>query len=166
MAHSVARLTPAAAGRNTVVTRTVDIFFHRSPQLPGGAAARGIPDIDWRVTSGGSPIANGRTGADGKVTVPIRSGRPSLLEVLIGGNPVATYTITERRVAAEATTSLHGQQRRLRSMGYHLGSGEVDGQMGRITDRAILEFQADQAVDMDGVVGPVTRGQFTAQAGY
>lgn len=166
MADPVSRSSDVAAA-NTLGTRTVDVYLQRSPQRPGGSdPARGIESLSWRVMSAGVSIATGRTTADGKVTVPIRNGQPSLLQLLVGGNPVATYTITERTAPAEAATSLSGRQRRLRSMGYHLGSADVDGLMGPSTDRSTLEFQGDQSLDMTGVIDSSVQTQITTRAGY
>lgn len=167
MADPVAREHSRASTRSTIATRTVDIYFQRCPQRPAsGAAARGIQDLDWRVTSGGGVIANGRTGADGKVAVPLRGGRTSILQLLVGGRPVASYTIRERTAAAEAVSTLRGQQRRLGSMGYHLGAAGADGIMGRNSDRAILEFQGDESVDMTGVVSAANQTSLTTRSGY
>lgn len=167
MADPVSRSSGTAAAPNTVVTRTVEVYLQMSPQTPaGGATARGINQLDWRVVSGGSVIASGQTTADGKVIVPLRNAAPSQLQLLFNGHRVATYTITERTAAAEAVTTLQGQQRRLRSMGYHLGSGAVDGQLGPMTDRAILELQGDEAADMTGVVSAANQTSLTNRSGY
>ena len=166
MPPPVSRHNRSSASNSSLALRTVDLFFQRSAQLPGSAAARGIQDLDWQVVSDGRVIRTGRTGTDGKITVPLRGGQPSVLQLLVAGHPVASYTITERSAAAEAVSTLKGQQRRLKSMGYHLGPGAVDGLMGRYSDRAILEFQGDQVQDMTGVVSATIQTQLTNQAGY
>ncbi|MEO6098023.1 MAG: peptidoglycan-binding domain-containing protein [Fibrobacteria bacterium] len=56
----------------------------------------------------------------------------------------------------EAPGSLTGVQQRLQLLGYYTGC--VDGQMGRKSERAILEFQADEGgLAIDGVAGPKTQ---------
>jgi hypothetical protein len=45
-------------------------------------------------------------------------------------------------------------QRRLNRLGY--GAGKVDGLFGPITDAAVRHYQSDQALLVDGVVGPQT----------
>ncbi len=51
----------------------------------------------------------------------------------------------------------NGIQRRLQLLGYY--TGRVDGTMGRKTEEAILQFQADNELRTDGVVGPTTRAR-------
>ena len=167
MPPPVSRHTGSGRAHNTLVIRTVEVYFQLSPQRPAGAAAaRGIKDLDWRVLSGSSVIDSGRTGTDGKVVVPLHAGQPSRLQLLVAGKPVASYLISERTLPGEAANTLKGQQRRLYSMGYQLGPGAVDGLMGRYLDRALLEFQGDQAQDMTGVVNAAIQTQLTNQAGY
>ena len=48
-------------------------------------------------------------------------------------------------------------QRKLLDHGYHLGEHGVDGRFGPVTEAAVRQFQEDHAIDVDGIVGPVTQ---------
>ena len=161
----VSRRARGTGGINTVVIRRVNVYLRKSPMLPGTGATWGIAGVDWEVEAGGRRLASGRTPADGKVRVPIVAGTPSVLKLIHGGSTIATYTVRERRVP-EAANTLRGRQRRLASMGYQLGSPAVDGTLGRKTDRATLDYQADKAVNMTGVINATVQGQITSDAGY
>ena len=57
--------------------------------------------------------------------------------------------------------SLRGSQQRLQLLGYY--TGRVDGKMGQKSERAILEFQADDgSLVIDGVAGPKTYKKLNA----
>lgn len=47
-------------------------------------------------------------------------------------------------------------QQRLIDLGYDLGRWGADGDFGRMTDAAVRQFQRDQRIVSDGIVGPVT----------
>ncbi len=47
-------------------------------------------------------------------------------------------------------------QARLRKLGFL--DGKADGIFGRLTHKAVLAFQKDQGIKVDGIVGPVTYG--------
>lgn len=48
-----------------------------------------------------------------------------------------------------------GVQARLNNLGYD--SGAIDGIQGPITTAAVKAFQRDQGIEVDGIVGPITR---------
>ena len=50
---------------------------------------------------------------------------------------------------------LEGVQDALTKLGYD--PGKIDGKDGANTQRAVREFQAHASVQIDGIVGPVTR---------
>lgn len=45
----------------------------------------------------------------------------------------------------------------LRRLGYDIGKSGIDGICGRMTDAAIRNFQRDKKLEVDGIVGPLTR---------
>lgn len=171
-----AKLTPSAEGVAesddehplTIRRRVATVYFQRSPGLPAGED-RGITGIAFRVQHEGETIQEGTTEADGKAEVRV-VGDEVTLELLHENAAIASYRITMRDEEPEDVTTLIGVQRRLRMLGYHLGDGGgdgngVDGEMGRMTDRAILEFQVDQELDHDGVSGSKTEGKLNEATG-
>jgi len=166
---AISRLFADAPAHNTLVIRTVEIFFHRSPS-PAQDVVRGIDDISWRVMSGGVEIQNGLTNSDGLVAVQVRGTTDSILELLHDGTVVSQYRVRPRAGGYEADTTVEGVQRRLMQLGYHIGHSSptgdgVDGDLGTTTDKAILDFQIDEVIDFDGVVGGTTRSHLNDQCG-
>ncbi|MCB9845607.1 MAG: peptidoglycan-binding protein [Phycisphaeraceae bacterium] len=162
------RLFSGSSASNTLNVRTVKFFFQKSPDKPSGDV-RGIDGLDFRVMASGALVQQGRTGADGKIDLRIMPGGVEL-QLLFKGTPVASYAVKARDAAIEAATSIDGQQRRLRMLGYHLGRTGADGDgvdnsMNVETDHAILQFQADQSIDFTGVVDAGTQTALTTQAG-
>lgn len=167
--EAIARLISGAAAHNTIASRTVEITFQKSPGIPDDDA-RGIAGLEWRVTSGGTEIQTGRTEDDGIVHVEVRGNAQSVLEVLYGGATVAQYTIVLREGGYEADTELIGTQRRLRQLGYQLGTAGasqdgIDGSMGRKTDKAVQDFQIDSGLAFDSVIGAGTRDRLNDEVG-
>jgi GR25 family glycosyltransferase involved in LPS biosynthesis len=54
----------------------------------------------------------------------------------------------------DAVTAL---QNRLRSLGYQLGSVKPGQVFGPVTEQAVMAFQRENRLDIDGIVGPNTR---------
>jgi peptidoglycan hydrolase-like protein with peptidoglycan-binding domain len=52
----------------------------------------------------------------------------------------------------------------LASLGYSLGKGGADGIFGNDTEAAVMQFQLDQRLDVDGIVGPKTLAVLEAVA--
>jgi peptidoglycan hydrolase-like protein with peptidoglycan-binding domain len=165
---TAARLTPDSTSHDTVNDRVVEIYFQKSPGKPR-SDTRGIEGLEYRVMAGGRQIQSGRTGADGKIEMTVR-GSESTLQLMFNGSPVAEYRVTISDDALEAVTNLRGQQLRLRMLGYQLGHwGDdgtgVDGMLGRLTERSILDFQADHGLLIDGVAGQNTRNRLVSETG-
>ena len=142
---SIARLVRDSLAHNTLNVRTIEVFFQKSAGVDEGDD-RGITGLEYRVMSGGREVLSGTTEDDGKVAVPLRPGADTILELLVDGNAVSQYRITARDDALEPDTEIIGWQRRLRQLGYQLGTvgatrDGVDGSMGRRTDKAIQDFQ-------------------------
>jgi hypothetical protein len=168
----ITRLVPGAPGFNTLNIRSVDIFLQKSPGKPRGDV-RGINSLSFQVVKDGAVIQNGTTGADGRIRMRIQGGVSTLQ--LLGSTPAAEYEVSIRDDAIEAVATPEGQQRRLRMLGYQIGhdgpeGNGVDGTVapGVAMDRAILEFQTDQAarnLAIDSIVGNNTRNALTSEAG-
>lgn len=169
---TISRLVPGAPGFNTLNIRTVEIFLQKSPGKPSGDV-RGINTLNFQVEKDGAVIQSGTTGSDGRIRMRIQGGVSTLQ--LLGGSAVAEYEVSIRDDAIEAATTAEGQQRRLRMLGYQIGhlgpeGNGVDGTVapGVAMDRAILEFQTDQAarnLAIDSIVGNNTRNAMVAEAG-
>jgi hypothetical protein len=177
-ASITAKITPTTPGyaeadvehEVEVKRRVAEVFFQRSPGFPSGPD-RGVSGLAWRVIGpGGETLQEGTSEADGKVEVRF-AGHPEVtLQLLVDDAPVASYEIVDRTEDLEPVDKLLGQQRRLRMLGYHLGHGGgdqngVDDDFGLRTDRAIQEFQADAALDTDGVPGSQTQSSLSDVAG-
>lgn len=164
----VSRLVRSSGSHNTLDTQTVEVFFQKSPSWPDGDD-RGIEGLDYQVLNAGTVVQTGRTEADGKVEVQL-SGGTAEVQLMVGDAVVATYEVTVRADPFEAATTVIGVQRRLRVLGYHLGhDGDdqdgVDGTLGLRTDRAILDFQIDNELTIDGAVGSGTRDELNDVVG-
>jgi len=148
-----------AAHELEVKKRIVEIRLQRSP---GVADERGIEGLAFKVEAEGQELQTGTTAADGKIEVQL-AGDETTLTLLYEDVAVAVYRVNQRAEEPEAVNLLTGQQRRLRGRGYPIGesgvgSDGVDGLAGARTARAILEFQADSNLVMDGIVGSKTQG--------
>ncbi len=167
--EAIARLFSGSQSHNTLVIRTVEVTFQRSPSHPSGDS-RGVNALNWRVMSGGVEIQNGVTDDSGLIEVQVRGNADSILELLHAGATVAQYRVRLRAAGYEADTSTAGWQRRLMQLGYHVGHSSaagdgVDGDIGPKSDKAILDFQVDEVIDFDGVVGGTTRAHMNDQCG-
>jgi hypothetical protein len=162
----ISRLIAESLAHNTLDSSTVRIYFQKSPAKPDGDQ-RGIEKLDWQVTDGTTVIAKGTTVANGLIEVEVR-GDSATLQLLSQGTPVATYEVSLRSDTAEANTTVEGVQRRLRALGYQIGTAGadkngVDGTLGQRTDRAIHDFQADHKLVIDGNVGSNTQSRMDAE---
>lgn len=161
-AHSVPPRSGGAPGHSTIRRRRITLYFQR---YPGTGRAAGIAGLDYEVSVDGGPKLKGTTGTDGAVTITMSSGSTADLSIL-----GSTYIVTMSGGPLEAANTIQGQQRRLRALGYQIGHAGVqgdgvDGVVDMRTERSILDFQADQGIDTDAIVGPVTRGRLTTAVG-
>jgi hypothetical protein len=166
----IARLVPSSAAHNTLnLPPPVPIHFQRSPDFPQGDT-RGIDALDFQVVNAGAVIQVGRTGRDGRVDVRVPPGGSSTVQLLFNGAVVAEYEVTVDTGALAAVNTITGQQQRLRMLGYQIGhtgadGNGVDGNQSLVFERSVLDFQADQGLNPDAIVGPLTTPRFTARAG-
>lgn len=169
MSPTISRLVAGSTAANTINIPTVNIFLQKSPGKPSGDK-RGVTGVTFQVVKNGAVIQTGTTGADGKVVMQVPGGSATLR--VTAGGATADYDVTIRTDAIEGAATAAGQQRRLRMLGYQLGSAGTDGNGvdGAVIpttqfDRAALEFQADANQVMDGVLGPNSQGSLKAAAG-
>jgi hypothetical protein len=158
MAHgavAAARRLFDAGGHAAIRTVTLQVIFQK---CPGTAAALAVSGLDYQLTVGSNPPQNGTTGADGKVTVRLVPGTTAAL-VVMG----TTYRLSACE-SLEARDTMQGIQRRLQMLGYYIG--RVDGLVGKKTEYAVLNFQADNApLKVDGLGGPQTQSRLRTVAG-
>lgn len=57
-------------------------------------------------------------------------------------------------------------QRTLKNFGYDIGRSGVDGIFGERTEQAVKDFQRDEQISVDGIVGPKTRKAFENRKKY
>jgi hypothetical protein len=168
LASFISRLVRDATAHNTLDSRTIEIFFQKSPAPPTGDS-RGIESLDYEIVDGTTVLQSGSTGEDGRIEVPVTGGQAQL-RLTWQGNPVATYELHLRDDPYEAVTTITGVQRRLRNLGYHLGhagadADGIDGDLGERTDDAILDFQIDNELVIDGAVGTGTQNELNDVVG-
>src|SRR5216117_3485759 len=118
LASFLSRLVRDSVAHNTLDSRTIEVFFNKSPGWAEGDD-RGIEHLDYEIVAGGTTIQSGSTDASGRIEVPITGGQAEL-RLMFSGNPVATYQFSIRDGTFEAGTTITGAQRRLRTLGYHL----------------------------------------------
>lgn len=156
---------------NVLNTRTVEIYFHRSPGIDNGGD-RAISGLDWRVMAQGfviQPIQT--TGNDGKLQMNIRGG-VSTLQLMHNNTVVAEYEVRVSTAALDAVGTLRGQKQRLRLLGYQIGHAGPDGNgvdavLNPVmkTERSVLDFQTDQGMLSNADVDANTQNALTTEAG-
>jgi hypothetical protein len=153
----VARTQKGLAHRNTLGLRKLKLFFQCFPGKAGSDAQRAIAAVDYTLRIAGRVVDKGQTAADGSIELLLPAGLAAELEIF-----GTKYDLTGTPWL-EPVADVIGQQRRLSMMGYAIGN--PDGTAGEKTDRSALEFQADQGLGPDGVIGGGTRGKLTSEFG-
>lgn len=163
-----ARVTRTSEGENvlnTIVMPTVRIRF----QICGGTdAGLGVAGVPYQVLLNGTKLKDDTTDANGECTVEIL--------VIQQGGAVLHIFDTDYNLSfslLQALTTMKGQQKRLEIMGYFTGyqiipQGNLpvdDGNDTPAFQQAIMNFQTDQVIGMDGIIGPVTRGKMQTADG-
>jgi hypothetical protein len=157
---NVARQPSDGSAHNVVVLRTVELWFQKSPGAPG-SEHREIVDLMYRL-QGQTRV---RTAANGKVIFRAPGGAATV-ELIFNNRVVASYTVTTSDAAMPAVTTVTGQQRRLRMLGYQLGhagplQNGVDGSLGSRTERSMLDYQADKGFAIVGSSNTETQNGLT-----
>lgn len=169
----ISRLVSDSIAHNTLnLPPTVPIFLQMSPDAPQGDV-RGIMGVHFQVLINGAVAQSGVTPQDGRIDVRVPPGGSSTLQLLVDGASVADYEITVDSGALDPADQVRGQQQRLRMLGYQIGSGGPDGNgvnaagdSAKTADfeRALVDFQADQGLFPDGIVGNQTRPRLVTRA--
>ncbi len=161
----VARTAADQTGLNTLVVLTYPVRFQLAP---GAADGIGIEGAEFVVSAAGVEIARGKTDANGEVPVPIA---PLLLGAvtirILGTDYVLSFQPQDK------PTVLRGQQQRLDKLGYMSGyqlqvpgsAAAADNQDGPRTQQAFMNFQCDENLTLDGVIGPQSRGRLVEKTG-
>lgn len=153
----VARTQKDLPHKNSLVLRNLKVYFQRFPGKAGSDADRAISDVEYVLRAGGRVVDKGKTAADGSIEMLVPAGVPIELEVFGTKYDVSIHPFME------PATTTQGAQRRLSMLGYELGN--ADGVFGEKSDRAALNFQADQSLEPDGVVGHNTQSKLTSEFG-
>jgi hypothetical protein len=155
---------------NTLVVPTGEVRL-RFQIAPGTGGGLGISRAQFSLLFGGEEFASGTTDANGEVGIPIQQMLSGGVVVRIFGTD---YNVTFHP-KLQPVGILTGQQKRLDIMGYITGyqlgefrtaSGRPDDNINGVrTQQAIMNFQTDQSLDIDGVIGPQTINALKSQVG-
>lgn len=153
------RVTRSAAGTDTPSTLRPDVVELYFQVYPGTRTREGtnigIPNVPYTITIPGLPEQRGNTDSDGKIRISLMPGTTATVRVFD-----TEYRVTARNTL-EPVEQRPGLQRRLQMLGYNLGPAGVDGRRGRFTEKAVLDFQADAGLRIDGIPGRRTRTTIT-----
>ena len=127
-----------------------------------------MPGVPYQVLLNGTKLKDDTTDANGEVTIEIL--------VIQQGGAVLHIFDTDYNLSfslLQALSTAEGQQKRLEVMGYFTGYQLValinnsidDGVDTPRFQQAIMNFQTDQVIAMDGVIGPQTRGKIQNAGG-
>ncbi len=153
MSLVAARIVPDIDANNAINVRTVDVYIQDSPGAPGDK--RGVEGLQYEVLSNDQVVQSGLTDKEGKIQVFLFPDARTILKVLG----------TEYEVSILGTLypreQLCGVQQRIELLGYHPGSLHADAALAADydnktegTERAILNFQADNKLFPDALFGP------------
>jgi peptidoglycan hydrolase-like protein with peptidoglycan-binding domain len=151
----IMRVAAELAAVNTLVLPQVPIRFQIGP---GTGAGLGIQGATYVITVNGTQYSTGQTTADGEVMVPLVPGG-AVVRIFD-----TEYTVTIHADGLVDITTMRGRQKRLDHLGYLTGyqltaiASDVpdDGNDGPRTQQAIMNFQTDTTIDIDGDIGPQT----------
>lgn len=184
MGTPISRLTNDSTAQNTLnQPPPIPIYLQMSPDAPQGDV-RGISGVTFQVLVNGSVAQSGTTPQNGRIDVRVPPGGTATLQLLVDSKSVAEYEITVDTTALDPVNQVQGQQERLRLLGYQIGDDGPDGNGVNGTpeiddpndntdpnavtedfERSTLDFQADQGLVVDGVIGAKTRPKLTSRAG-
>jgi hypothetical protein len=137
-------------------------------QICGGTAeGLDVPGADYEVRRGGTVIRRGTTRPGEDIEIHYRAGQEHRLRIF------DTDYVIRPHAGLAPVTELAGAQKRLEILGYLTGyqlepleddppDDSVDGPR---TQQAIMNFQADRGLRLDGLLGEETRRSLEEAAG-
>ena len=152
--HAIARRGEGEAGNAAIRLREIRVYIQK---FPGTSSRSGVDPLEYSVTVGDATPVQGRTGGDGMITIRLAPGYTATLRVL---GSVYEIGLTDELHPIE---EMRGVQQRLAMLGYCPGPLKGDDEWADsyvnhdvATERAILDFQADNALFTDAQFGPTS----------
>jgi hypothetical protein len=152
--HAAPRRGEGETGNAAVRLREIRVYLQK---FPGTNSRSGIDRLEYTVTIGDAPPVQGRTGSDGSITIRLAPGSTASLRVL---GSVYEIGLTDDLHPIE---EMRGVQQRLAMLGYCPGPPRVNDEWADsyinhdvATERAILDFQADNGLFTDAQFGPTS----------
>jgi len=153
MSLVASRIIPDFDVNNAVNVRTVDVYIQDSAGAPEDK--RGVEGLQYEVLSNDLVVQTGMTDKEGKIQVFLFPGARTILKVLGTEYEVSLLGTLHPRA------QLRGVQQRLDLLGYHPGTLHADAALAADydnktegTEKAILDFQADNKLFPDAMFGP------------
>ena len=156
MCVSLARESP-----NSLVIRSVKIYFRQYPGPNRGGSAGAIANATYTLQTGDTSVS-GQTDSEGAVIVGIPAGQTVNLQIF-----GTTYALSLQD-SIEAHTTVVGAIKRLVMLGYRGGSTSASPTVR--ADYALLDYQADhdlgvRGFDNGGVVPTDTQNSLRSVVG-
>lgn len=161
----IARTLEGLDHLNTLIMPTARVRFQI---CPGTGPDLGIADVPYEVLLNGTQFKAANTDANGEATIPVLLFAMGTVVLRIFGTD---YNVSFHTL--QALNTVAGQQKRFDVMGYFTGYQLVALRNNTIDDdtdtprlqQAIMNFQTDHVLAMDGIAGPVTRGRMQSEGG-
>jgi hypothetical protein len=144
---SVARTADGLKHQNTLVLRTVKLYFQRFPGTGGTDEGRGIASLEYTVKVDDRVVDKGKTATDGSLTLYIPAGKKVILEIL------GTEYLVKANSYIAGHETVEGEFLRLHALGYYScnEAGSFDNFDGPDMSRPLIEFQIDTGRLPEGV---------------
>ena len=159
----VMRIAEGLAELNTLVIAPAPLRFQIAPGTGPGLGIAGVP---YTLSVAGTQVFAGTTDANGEVPILGLPAGPVTLRIFD-----TDYEITLHATGLAAIDTLTGQQQRLDQLGYVTGhlltrvasAVPDDGLDGPRTQQAIMNFQLDASLTVDGDIGPQTTNRLRTE---
>jgi hypothetical protein len=126
-------------------------------------AGHAIAGADYKLTFDTGPVVKDKTDTEGWIKQPIPPATKSG-SLQVWPNPQDEHTVITWRLnlgCLDPIETVSGIKGRLNNLGYDVG--RVDNQQDDAYFAAVRQFQQDNDLDVDGIVGPITRGKLTEE---